>query len=374
VIRPVSDDSRFRVPGEFDAIACDVSDFVGDWTQLDYGDPFAPRIAALREEFALDDVAAGCATEFEGFLALKRWVRSRWNHGWSRSFGSVADALDILREAARGEQFNCGHYSTVFRACATALGWPARPVSVALADCSFPRDDRIGNVGHAIPEVWSNEHRKWVVMDPDLNVHYERDGVPLSAWEIREAWLSGQADCVNVVQDQPEFVAPTGATIEVLRETYPALATADEERVRLLCRRFTRHRAMDYYARLRIAGWEWLDRRCLPTFVSHFSPAPAGRWTSHMPDIYWTLNMVRLTTQPAWDEAGAKLTIRLQHCMPWFDHLEVSVDDGAWARCGEGLDWPMHAGVNSLQCRAVNALGRPGIATRIEVAYSPPRW
>ena len=43
------------------------------------------------------------------------------------------------------------------------------------------------------------------MMDPDINVHYERDGTPLNALEIREAWLDGAADEVEMVQDQPRI-------------------------------------------------------------------------------------------------------------------------------------------------------------------------
>ena len=35
----------------------------------------------LREDFKLDEVVAPGRTEFEKLLLLKRWVRSRWNHG-----------------------------------------------------------------------------------------------------------------------------------------------------------------------------------------------------------------------------------------------------------------------------------------------------
>ena len=206
-----------KVPGEFDVISWEMPDFIGDWTRMDYGDPAAPRMAELREEFALDDIVAGAASEFEALLALKRWVRSRWDHGWSRAFNTVKDGLDILREAARGEQFTCGFYATVFVDCAIALGFPARKVGVGLADCSFPRDHRVGNVGHSISEVWCNDLRKWVLLDCDVNCHYERDGVPLNAFEIGEAWRSGEADQVEQILDEPGFVLPDEESIVHVR-------------------------------------------------------------------------------------------------------------------------------------------------------------
>jgi len=340
----------------------------------DWADPDDERIAALREEFALEDVVAGCETEFEALLALKRWVRSRWNHGWSHSFSTVKDALDILREAARGEQFTCGFYATVFVGCATALGFPARKIGVGLADCSFPRDRRVGNVGHSIPEAWSNDHVKWVMLDPDLNVHYERDGVPLSALEIRNAWHDGGAHEVQMIQDDPAFVVPSGRTVELLNEIFPDYGIVDDDRARAYCERFVRNRAIDYYGRLTIGGFEWVDERCLPTFVRHFEPAPAARYTSHLPDMYPSVNMVRLSAAPSWDAESATLAITLDHCMPWFDRYEARIDGGTWEPREGTLDWPMREGVNVLECRAVNRRGRPGIVSRIDVAFAKPRW
>lgn len=363
---------KAKVPGEFKVLKWEVKDFIGDYRSLDYGDPEHPRIAQLREEYNLESVVGGCDTEFGAFLALKRWVRSQWNHGWSHSFDKVKDALDILSEAAKGEQFCCGHYATVFIESATALGWPARSVGIAIADCECPRDYHVGNVGHAVAEIWSNELEKWVLMDPDLNVHYERDGVPLNALEIREAWLTGQADRVAMVQDEPAFVMPSGRTVKIVKERGAYRQDWDEEILRLTCETFTRNRAMDYYARVRIGGWEWVDNTCLPTFVHHFDPAGETRWTSNVADMYWSVNRVRLSGRPSWDETSARLAVKLEHCMPFFAHYERRADGAEWERCDASFDWPMREGVNRLEVRAVNVRNRPGVASRLEVAYARP--
>ncbi len=367
-------EAKLKLPGEFDVIRYDIPDIVGDWTQLDHGDPHSERIAQLRSEFDFEQAVACAESEFDAFLALKRWVRSRWNHGWSQAFATVKDGLDILRAAAEGNQFCCGHYNMVFRDCALALGWVTRGVGLSVADCGFPRDYRCGNVGHSVPEIWSNELRKWVLFDPDLNVYYARDGVPLSALEIRDAWLSHEADQVQMVQDQPEFVVPSGEHIAIAREFTPGLEQFDEQRVHLNMARFSRHRAMDYYARVTINGWEWVDERLLPTFIRHYHPGGGNRWTSHLPDMYWSVNVVRPIMRAAFIDEPAKLTVTFDHCMPWLDHLQVRVDSAEWRQVGESFDWPMREGVNVLECRGVNVQGRPGIVSRVEVAYASPTW
>lgn len=365
---------KLTVPGEFRVIAYDSEPFIGDHAQIDYGDPLGERSRALLEEFPVEKAVAGCATEFEGFLALKRWVRGQWNHGWSKCFSEVKDGLDILRAVAKGEQFCCGHYAMVLRDCATALGWPTRLVGLAIAGCEFPRDYNVGNVGHAIAEMWSNEHEKWIAMDADMNCYYARDGVPLSALQVGQSWLSGEHEQVSVVQDQPEFVLPSGPTLEIATVGTPGLNEFDEDLCRLFFERFGRHRAIDYYARLRIGEWEWVDRRCLPTFISHFHPGAKRTWTCNADDLYWSLNKVRLSAQPAWEGEQAALTIGLEHCMPWFHHYETRVDGGDWRPAEQTFDWPMRKGANRLECRGVNQRQRPGIVSAIEVAYAPAIW
>jgi hypothetical protein len=358
------------LPGEFKAIGCDVRSFVGNWRSIDYGDPNGERMVALRQEFGLEQVVAGASSEFEGFLALKRWVRSRWNHGWSGI--KVHDGLDILREAAKGKQFQCGHFAIAYVDCARALGWPARVTGISVANCEAPRDYQIGNVGHAIVEIWSNEMQKWVALDPDVNVYYRRSGVPLNAVEIRDAWVSGKGDEVEMVQDQPTFVMPSGKyTTDLLNEEAPYRSWTDEN-VRLMLERFARFRVLDYYERVTAGGFEWVDGRHLPTFVSHFGPRSV-RPTTNLADLYWSLNMTRLSATPAWGGDGSRLTVTLEHCMPWFDRFEARVDGGEWHTVEASFVWPMREGVNRLECRAVNACRRPGIVSTIVVAHARPQ-
>ncbi len=365
---------KHEVPGEFEVVGCDLPPFVGDWSRWSFPDASSPRLVELRERYRLDEVVAGQPTELAAFLALKRWVRSRWDHGWSPESRAADDALDLLDAAAGGACFCCGDYVRVFVACAAALGWPARPVGVSLAGNAFPRGWDVGNVGHAVAEIWWHERRRWIVMDCDLNVHYERDGVPMSALEIHDAWLAGEAAQVAVIPDEPRFAEPSEESLAHLRTTFAEFATMTRSDLRQLLARFDRHRAMDYYARLRIGGWEYLDPRCLPGFVSHYQPAAELRSTSSVADLYPTVDLVRPTCRPAWSDGQARLTVRLEHCQPWFDHYQRRIDGAEWLRCDESFEWLLHAGVNRLECRAVNALGRAGTACRLDVSYAPARW
>src|SRR5947209_7806436 len=84
----------------------------------------------------------------------------------------------------------CTHYAAVFTQCCLALGWNAR-------HCILDH--------HCVAEVWVDQHRKWVMMDAgnskeraDVGLHFERDGVPLSALELHLAHQSGKTEGVIV--------------------------------------------------------------------------------------------------------------------------------------------------------------------------------
>jgi hypothetical protein len=120
---------------------------------------------------------------------LTSWVKARWEHTPPRVFPRW-DALEILELADRGEKFYCVQSAILLMQCMQALGWQARMLEIHAAD---------GN-DHSVIEVWSKDFEKWVVMDPDFNLYYKRDGVPLGALDIHGAWLSGAVADIEMVR------------------------------------------------------------------------------------------------------------------------------------------------------------------------------
>ena len=160
-------------------------------------------LTELREKYELDDVIGGGRTEFEQMLLLKEWVRNRWDHGWSTVSDSNS-ALEMLEAAQLGSDFACGYYSMTLMQCFLSLGFVARRASIAKAATEWMSPDE-GNIGHSIPEVYSHQFHKWIMLDADMNVHYERDGVPLSALEIHRAWVDRRWGEVSLVEGPTPF-------------------------------------------------------------------------------------------------------------------------------------------------------------------------
>jgi transglutaminase-like putative cysteine protease len=150
----------------------------------------APRIEQLAAREGLAGVVAGAATEFEAVLKLKEWVAAQFPHSSPDPYPPW-DALIVL-DAIRGGLTGgfCAQYSQVLLQSLAALGYPARYVEIGRVDNPY---------AHFPMEFWSNQFNKWVLLDADFNLHFEKNGVPLSALEVHDAAVTGTANAVEVV-------------------------------------------------------------------------------------------------------------------------------------------------------------------------------
>jgi hypothetical protein len=151
----------------------------------------APELATLRSQEGLESVVAGASSEFEKMLLIKNWVAAQWPHGTPDPYPpwNALVVLDWIRGGTTGGF--CAQYSQVLLQSLASLGMTARYVEIGSIE---------NPTAHFIVEVWSNQHKKWVVLDSDFNVHFERRGIPLSALEIHDALLSGDLSEVLAIK------------------------------------------------------------------------------------------------------------------------------------------------------------------------------
>jgi hypothetical protein len=154
-------------------------------------------LVTLRRRYPLEKVAAEGRDEWQSQLLLKEWVHQAIPPGSPKV--SYNNALDILEHAAHGATFWCTHYTITYAECAAALGWQARKIGVDRKH----GPEGMGSSHHGVAEVWSNQFRKWVVIDAQSNLHFEKAGIPLSAWEIRAEWLKDAGKSVDHVVGVP---------------------------------------------------------------------------------------------------------------------------------------------------------------------------
>lgn len=158
-------------------------------------DLHSPKFAVLKEKYQLDTIFHGETDEFKRILKLRHWINKTIpidNYG--PYFGDQS-AESVLDEASRRHGFHCGHYMLVQDAILNAYGYVTRCV---LSDVGFPVDLIAGEGHHAINEVWSNQFHKWFLSDAKYDYHFEKEGIPLSALEVRDEYLKNKASDIQL--------------------------------------------------------------------------------------------------------------------------------------------------------------------------------
>jgi len=151
------------------------------------------QVLELKEKYKLSEVVASGKDEFNKQLLLKDWVHKTLPLGYNLK-RDYYNALEILEDAKDG-QFYCSHYALTFIQTGVALGWYTRKLGV-----DYDHKQGEEEKHHGIADIWSNQHKKWYVVDAMHNLHFEKDGTPLNALEIRLEYLKNKArDIVGVV-------------------------------------------------------------------------------------------------------------------------------------------------------------------------------
>lgn len=151
--------------------------------------PDHPRLKALRASEKLDAVTAPGRSQLEKTVLLRGWARRQWEPSASNFAYPPWDAGEILRLARRGNRGFCAQYAVVFLQAALSMGLHARYIDLP---------------GHFLTAVWSDEHYKWIAMDPYNDLHYERGGTPLSGMDMHLASLRGEPGGIEAVASSGE--------------------------------------------------------------------------------------------------------------------------------------------------------------------------
>ncbi len=230
---------------------------------FDYQSATDPAINTLISQYDLRALVETADSEWDALVALRRWVHARWDDS-PRSFAQVPEplsALDILDNASKGERPICSLAAKTYIQVASALGFPARFVQAHQ---------------HVTSEVWSNDYRKWVIMDAHFNCHFERDASPLSIAEVRQAFRNGSGDTIICrTEDQPPTLEKYQNFAIVMRND-------------LLSQHYPRWHPMylDY-----LKSWvQYTDQDTSPSLVFQN--------TSRLEDLYWPLNETEIWLQP----------------------------------------------------------------------------
>lgn len=160
-----------------------------------FEDLSSPRFSHLREKYQLDTVVHGVQDEFVRMLMLRDWIRKVIHiSDFEDSYPGDEYAENILDEALNGQGYHCGHYMIVQNAVMNSYGYVTRCLGAGPGVKGGPDGH------HGINEIWSNKFQKWFLSDAKYNHHFEKDGIPLSALEVRDEYLKNKAADVTLVK------------------------------------------------------------------------------------------------------------------------------------------------------------------------------
>jgi hypothetical protein len=320
-----------------------------------------PGLAELRKEYKLDEVAAGAKNELDVLIMLRNWARSRFQRHDYQPFMQNFDALTVLRNNIHneknepwqpGRQFRPCHFFPLFYSqILLSMGYQPRLVRISHLE------DR-GYSGHGMVEVWSNQFDKWIAMDPDLNLHYEKDGVPLNLLDIhneRYAKTPTRVRMVRGIQTSGDAATVREFSVEEMIEYHSYIQILDMRNDWL-----TNHYFRGHPKRSDGASLFWIDERMPAVF--NMKPK-----TSNVTDFYWTLNQTEIWAQREHSE-NKKMRLAFRTFTPNFKHFEV-IKDGTEriVTDKDRFEWLLHKGENRIEVRSVNKFGVPGIVSWVKL-------
>lgn len=320
-----------------------------------------PKVKTLRERFHFDEIVAPGKTEFDRQLLLLDWANHQLKK-FGKPTSPARGALDILAANDAGNTFFCSHYGDLFVSAAASMGWVDRAMALR-------RPDHIGSgsTEHTSTEIWSNQYRKWIMLDPTFAMYVEKDGVPLSAYELRQEWLvKGGQDLTFVLdKDRKRFHK---SDIPVFRQRHAGFGDLVLDGGALNVYAFIGYipntNLMDAgpdYGRMFITqdaicdGTKW-HKRTIPADPAH--------------DPYFPINQSAMTIAAG---DGAGLQVSLKTLTPNFKTYLARFDGGDWKPTPASFNWAPHHGANRLEVKTVNQFGVDGPVSTAEVHVDAQR-
>ena len=282
----------------------------------------------LRREYDLDAVIAEGKDEFEQQLLLMKWVWDQWDFGHARERYDLRDPFEILEQAPKEHKFQCMHSAVVLMTAANALGWVCRPMA-------HPQ--------HSFSEMWSNQHRKWIMFDATSNYYPEKDGSPLNTYEHRQALLREGGGVMRARMGETGMERSPQGENAGRRLLFVGYIPNTDHLVR----------GPDY------AGFFITKDELCEDRKWHIRDCPENPAV----DPYFPINQAALALVPE----GNGVRVTLGTMTPNFKEFQKRIDDGNWETCETAFAWELRPGENRLEVRSVNKFNVPGPISTVGV-------
>lgn len=308
-----------------------------------------PKFDQLKSTYQLDTIFHGETGEFKRILLLRNWIKQHIRIDDIGPYPDNGSAESILDEALKGHGFHCGHYMIVQNAIMNAYGYVTRCIGAGPGVKGGPDGH------HGINEVWLNSYHKWFLCDAKYNHHFEKNGIPLSALEVRDEYLKNKAADIRLVKGVDRTPIQFDDEVKQSKENFAQTYTWIEwNRDANKYSNFPVDSSMmivfdDEYARTH--QWIWDGKPHWAYNTVHMKPV-SDRW-----QIEWTPN----TIQADLHIEESKAMVTLHSNTPNFKSYQVKrTADSDWADIENPAAFHLDKDHREFLFRAVNTAGVAG--------------
>ena len=160
-----------------------------------FEDMASPSVSHLITKYRLDTIFHGEDDEFKRILLLRHWMKSVIPvEDYADPYPGAGNVEQILDYALEGQGYHCGHFMRVQNAIMSSFGYVTRTLGAG------PGVQEARFAHHGTNEIWINKYNKWFMSDAKYDHHFEKDGIPLSALEIRNEYLKNEGADILMVK------------------------------------------------------------------------------------------------------------------------------------------------------------------------------
>lgn len=339
-----------------------------------------PAVKEFTARNGLVKLAQSQENEVAALLALNDWVARCRNdrHGmWETNYPWNIRELSSDSQGSCVIRGHCMSYAAVLITALSGTGYYARHWAV----------NGFRDADHEVVEVWSNQLKKWIYLDPSLDQHYQdpRTKTPLSILEMHNilvnTFFKPGEDLNMPMDEQKKRVKGMGggklAPILCVDKGfhYGAAAPADYDWgwyhgymadgfMRMTTRNDFHSKKEPWFPHFGegIGGWDvflsWVDEKTPPK--SDIITRISGRER----DFYWTLNQASIK---AFRKSEEVVSVEFGNSQPFFKRYKVSIDDNPAIEAPARYDWVLHEGDNILMVTPEDKWGTPGLASVMKI-------
>jgi len=314
----------------------------------------SPRFEEVRNKYRLDEVIAGGQDEFTRILLLRQWVHKQLVVDRSKPVPGN-DALAYLAEGPKGAAYSCGHHMIALNAVLNAMGYVTRCLNAGPGG-----KEGLLTGHHGMCEVWSNDLRKWVIVDSEHDAHFEKDGVPLSALEIRDEVIrNGGTDVFRVdgpgrkpqPRERDESWGRTPRTYNFVGWMLSGNVHSSWPQQRSSVEVVYDDEYWRNHTWFRGGKEHWAYK------AGYFLPIRHRAW------IEWTPNVLRVKTAIK----GNVAQVSIASCTPNLKEYQMKSEGGNWEAVGNTFSLQLSKPRHEWRLRSVNVMNVPGPEYRLVI-------